>query len=117
MAAASAGYGYPHAPCPLLLCVVCGLLALMMDSVDSNNLIIICKLFRKAAGNNVMADNGMLDPEQYHTLSILLPIPVDSDYSYMEMETSPDQIGSQCGHHVADSGTLDILITQCHSKF
>ena len=77
MAAASAGYGYPqpHAPCPLLLCVVCGLLALMMDSVDSNNLIIICKLFRKAAGNNVMADNGMLDPEQYLILSVvLLPI-------------------------------------------
>ena len=77
MAAASAGYGYPHAPCPLLLCVVCGLLALMMDSVDSNNLIIICKLFRKAGGNNVMADNGMLDDEQYHTLSVVYyPSPV-----------------------------------------
>ena len=75
MAAASAGYGYPHAPCPLLLYVVCGLLALMMDSVDSNNLIIICKLFRKAAGNNVMVDNGMLDHEQYLILSVvLLPI-------------------------------------------
>ena len=77
MAAASAGYGYPHAPCPLLLCVVCGLLALMMDSVDSNNLIIICKLFRKAAGNNVMADNGMLDPEQYLILSVVL-LPISS---------------------------------------
>ena len=56
----------------LLQCVVYGLLALMMDSVDSNNLIIICKLFRKAGGNNVMADNGMLDHEQYHTLSVVL---------------------------------------------
>ena len=58
-----------------LSAAMCGLLALMMDSVDSNNLIIICKLFRKAGGNNVMADNGMLDHEQYHTLSVvLLPI-------------------------------------------
>ena len=55
MAAASAGYGYPHVPCPLLQCVVCDLCVVReTHGADVTELVRVHRLLESDEGQVVV---------------------------------------------------------------